>query len=514
MVKRKRSYRRSGPRRYSKRRSTSISTSALAKALGKINNPTEPYGPGTARWEQYGPSDAQMRTMSGQGRSASQNFSRAANSYRGDGDYLSDLGRWGSRLGGAALGGLGGFATGGIDGAVAGINPGYKRGANFSRMMGWGDYSTGMVNNQIAAGGSNAESAVYMNPNDDMSGDVVISQREFIGNVTCPAATSTEFNVTSYPLNPGISPTFPFLSQIAKNYELYEFIGCGFQYIPTTGESSSASNNLGKVILATNYDPSASDFRSSIEMQNYDYANSAKPSVGLFHGIETATNKRATDMLYVRGNDISRDKVFTDIGNFQVATEGIPTSGTGDMIIGELWITYKVRLSRAKLADSLGDALMQTTTWTTTSTDFLSDVVVPADGGPSKLAEIRNSPSFPGDRVCVLFNQGKTFVGMIVRVDFIYIESIIATTNVYTIPFGSLVDVEYVPIVYGDTVVDSIATDKRTLSAAVTASCYLRILSKDAAFDILPGVKYFGFAKVTLSVCDSTLEDGTLTAPL
>lgn len=214
------------------------------------------------------------------------------------------------------------------------------------------------------------------------TGDIYINQSEFIGNltaeVTVPAGTddggggvipypagviSSPFALESYELNPGMSKLFPFLSQIAQNYDLYELEGLIISYHPNSGETSVASNQLGKVIIATNYDPDAVDFINSIEMQNYDYANSGKPSVALVHGVETHPAQRGSGrMLYVRDSATTKDKVLTDIGKLYVATEGIPiehgqnatlSSVVQRVILGELHVAYRVRLSRAKLYNSL-----------------------------------------------------------------------------------------------------------------------------------------------------------------
>jgi len=83
-------------------------------------------------------------------------------------------------------------------------------------------------------------------------------------------------------------------------------------------------------------------------MENYDYANSCKPSQGLIHCVETAPSQRATRMLYTRTSASSKDKIFTDLGNFTIATTGIPNSSSV-ITVGELWVSYKVKLSRAKL---------------------------------------------------------------------------------------------------------------------------------------------------------------------
>jgi hypothetical protein len=276
-----------------------------------------------------------------------QRWRRKFASYYGPGDYRKYL----SRGIGAAAGGALGYAQGGWAGALSGARAGYGMGRDFSIRRGWGDYDTS--GNQLI-GGSGPQQQIAVNPMNN-TGDIFISHTEFIGNVTATVANGpaqSGFEITQYTLNPGLFSTFPFLSQLSQNYILYEFEGLIFQYKPTSGEFGSAnSNSLGKVVMATNYDPDAAPFLSSVQMENYDYANATKPSCGAEHGVETVPQQRASNMLYVRTGATTKDLSFTDLGNFFIATEGIPFGSTGaaTAIIGELWVTYKIRLSRANL---------------------------------------------------------------------------------------------------------------------------------------------------------------------
>lgn len=297
----------------------------------------------------FGPNKYQR--AAGQGSANAQQMAmRRALNYYGQGDY-ADAGRMiGTGLGGL-IGGIGGTSivpgAGTAAGAAAGAGIGMEIGEGLGHMadtyFGKGDYGKSV--NQIVAGG---RSPISVNQGSDRTGDIFISQTEYLGNVTATNA----FHIEEYELNPGIHKTFPFLSQLANNYELYEWDGLMVCYKPLSGEGGS-NNVLGKVIIATNYDPTAEKFKNSLEMQNYDYCSTGKPSQTVVHGIETAQSSKLTRMLYVRNTAVKRDKAFTDIGKLFVATEGMPSGSSG--AIGELHITYRIRLSRAKLYASLGN---------------------------------------------------------------------------------------------------------------------------------------------------------------
>ncbi|QMW68863.1 capsid protein [Crucivirus-406] len=278
---------------------------------------------------------------------------RAQYGWKGKGDYRN-WARWIPRGIGAIGGAVRGFGTGGFAGALMGGAKGYNQGAGFSKALGWGDYQ---VKNQIMGGGATAGSdqqVIQVNQESD-NGDIYIAHSEFVKNitVTMAAAGNSPFNIEVLELNAGLNETFPFLSQLAQNYVLYDFEGLVFQYKPSSGESAGNSNALGKIIMATNYDPDASPFINAIQMENYDYAASCKPSVGMLHGVETDNTQQVVNMTYIRTGPISKAKVFTDIGTFQIATEGVPLAAAGTQILGELWVSYRVKLSRANLYGSV-----------------------------------------------------------------------------------------------------------------------------------------------------------------
>jgi len=279
-----------------------------------------------------------------------QRRNRQIMNFQGKGDYRSWLAHI-SRGVGAVAGGAMGYMGGGLGGLGAGAQSGYNQGGSFSKFMGWGDYGTST--NQIIGGGNKGQMSVNMGP--DMSGDIYICQTEFLQNVACTntGAGASPFQITTFPINAGLAVTFPFLSQIAQNYTLYEFEGLIFKFNPTSGENNATSNSLGKVILATQYDPDAGAFINSVQMENYDYANAAKPSQTIFHGVETDNQQQAVNMQYIRTGTTTKSKVFTDIGTFFVATEGVPFAAAGTQILGELWVTYKIKLSRANLYGAL-----------------------------------------------------------------------------------------------------------------------------------------------------------------
>lgn len=294
-----------------------------------------------------------------------QKAARYTTGFKGHGDYNSTIKpfmqRWIPKGSLAALGGWGGSWLGGAQGGTLGSSIGSSA-ANY---LGWGkyrknykgrgDYGGSAGGNQIIAG--SVDTPITVNASDDLTGDIYISHREFLQNVTASTGagvTISPFQNTTFPINVGMTETFPWLAQIAQNFTLYQLQGLIFEFKPTSGEFGVTGNNsLGKVVMATQYDPDAPNFVSTVQMENYDYANACKPSEHMLHGVETASSQTAVKMFYIRTGASPKDKIFTDYGTFNLATEGIPLSASTTSNIGELWVTYRVKLSRAQLYSSL-----------------------------------------------------------------------------------------------------------------------------------------------------------------
>jgi len=259
-----------------------------------------------------------------------QRITRSGFGYRGEGDYDGD---WKFSL----------FGDNFMAGNTVQTNTGYQ---------GSGDYTT----NQIMGGDMNM---AKVSPSMGKTGDIVLAHSEFVSNVfaTGNASNVSTFTQQAFPLNPGLPQVFPWLAQIASSFQLYDWEGLIFTYKPLQGEGGS--NVLGKVVMACTYDPEASippgqagPYSSSIHMETADYATCTKPAQGVAQGIETARGSSATNMLYVRNGATSRQKIFTDVGTFVVANEGVPVPSGTTIVIGEIWVSYKIRLSRALLFDS------------------------------------------------------------------------------------------------------------------------------------------------------------------
>jgi len=185
-------------------------------------------------------------------------------------------------------------------------------------------------------------------------GSVVISHREFLGDVRT-ATTAGHFAVSAYTINPGNEKTFPWLSQIARNFQEYRLEGMAFHFRTMSADALNSTNTaLGSVFMCTQYDPTLPTPNSKSQMENIEFAQSVKPSQSCMHFIECAKNQTPLTNLYVAPDpeSIVGDPRFYDFAKFFIGTTGMQAA---DVNIGELWITYQIRLFKPMLFDALGN---------------------------------------------------------------------------------------------------------------------------------------------------------------
>lgn len=231
---------------------------------------------------------------------------------------------------GAHLGGMLGFKD--IGKGIGGV---------IGRILGSGDYSTNfndVQGNQLTANV----------PSFGME-ETIITHREYVQDIVSPNP-GTNFSIQSFAINPANATLFPWLSQIASNYEEYSILGMVFEFKSMSGASVASTNtSLGSVIMATEYDPTKTTFVNKQQMENYFFAQSTVPSQSILHALECKTGSSPIKTLYTFGGAPS-DIRFTTFGNFQIATVGIPGP---NVTLGELWISYRIKLAKPRLIAGL-----------------------------------------------------------------------------------------------------------------------------------------------------------------
>jgi len=185
-------------------------------------------------------------------------------------------------------------------------------------------------------------------------GGNVIRFQEYLGDVFT-SSTAGAFASRSYNINAANASAFPWLSQIAANYEQYAVEGMIYEFRSTSANALNSTNTaLGSVMMATQYDIVDSAFTSKSEMLNYEYSNSCKPSENMIHMIECAPRMTSINELFcLAGSEVpaGTDARLYNLGRFVIATTGFQATSIN---IGELHVTYQIRLLKPKLFSTLG----------------------------------------------------------------------------------------------------------------------------------------------------------------
>lgn len=231
-------------------------------------------------------------------------------------------------------------------GAILGLGTGLASRFMMPIITGSGDYQ---IKNNVFMKGRLPQMVNVSN-----GGGTVIRYSEYLTDIITDPIANT-FMIQSFLINAANQDTFPFLSQIAQNYEQYSIEGMIFEYKSTSADALNSTNTaLGSVMLATQYDVADPVFSSKAEMLNYEFSKSVKPSENVLHMIECAPNQTVLSDLYTLSSvdpPAGRDPRFYHLGRFSIATTGFQGTSVN---IGQLHVTYQVRLMKPKLYQSLG----------------------------------------------------------------------------------------------------------------------------------------------------------------
>jgi hypothetical protein len=160
-----------------------------------------------------------------------------------------------------------------------------------------------------------------------------ICHREFISDISSSILFSV---VKNLPINPGMSSTFPWLSQVAARFEKYRF-----KYLRFIYETDSSTFVAGSIMLVPDFD--ADDPAPISKSQALSYKSSVRTQLWEHCTCECAQiDLNAMKQYYIRTGNISQsvDIKTYDVGNMFVCSSGAETSNS----CGELWVEYGVDL--------------------------------------------------------------------------------------------------------------------------------------------------------------------------
>lgn len=203
-----------------------------------------------------------------------------------------------------------------------------------SKLFGFGAYTTDEANRILAS------RVPTMNSTLDQG--VRVSHHEYLGDVS----SSVGFVATKYPLNPGVSITFPWLSSLAVSFQEYELNGLIFFFKATSANALNSTNTaLGQIIGATQYNPYLPIPTTKIAMLGLSSAADGKPSESNIYPVECKADMVLFRSKLIRSGVPVDDLAKYDHGNFILASNGSQAAA----IVGELHVVYDITLKKPKL---------------------------------------------------------------------------------------------------------------------------------------------------------------------
>lgn len=179
----------------------------------------------------------------------------------------------------------------------------------------------------------------------------IVNHREYITDITtgAPVGGISAFNLQSFAINPGNNQLFPWLQDIAQNYQEWEPRGIIIE-LKTLGSDYANSVTLGSMFMGVDYTSMAANRPTTKQqVENLEYSTSSKPSRSQIMPIECAPQNDTLTHFYVaiNGNYNGSDIRFCDLGILYVGTSGIPVAQP--VPVAEMWISYEVALYKPRL---------------------------------------------------------------------------------------------------------------------------------------------------------------------
>jgi hypothetical protein len=224
----------------------------------------------------------------------------------------------------------------------------------FTKLLGFGDYE---IENNSLMGMQNGvqrtpfgRSGMRTNPvpyfqSSEIGSDITFAHREFCFDVM----SSINFANTELPINPGNPILFPWLSKLALLYEEFQFLGLVFEYKTTSATAvGTVSSAMGAVVMATDYDCYDANYHTKRAIEAAEFSVSGAPYETFMHPVECDPKRNNSRNFFIvngitNASSAPGDQRNSVLGNFSIARVGQQADNTA---IGELWVTYHVKLSR------------------------------------------------------------------------------------------------------------------------------------------------------------------------
>lgn len=165
------------------------------------------------------------------------------------------------------------------------------------------------------------------------SGVTRVRHSEFVKDI----APSSGFSAETFPINPGTSDLFPWLSTIAQRFESYQFKDLNIRF-----ETTSPTNTAGTAIITVDYNPQGIVPASKTQALAMESAVRT-PVWGSVNHRSLGHNLAKRKTYYVRSPRVAPTDVdLYDTGLAVMMVEGVPSDVSVN--VGEMYVDYEVDL--------------------------------------------------------------------------------------------------------------------------------------------------------------------------
>lgn len=176
----------------------------------------------------------------------------------------------------------------------------------------------------------------------------IIRHKEFVCDIVLPV-TGSVFNSTAIALNPGSDLFFPWVSNIAKNYDQWRPHGMILEFKPVVGDNSSVTT-IGSIGIMTDYTADGTAPGDQNAVMAAAYASFGMITDSMIHGVECAPNERSINLFDVSNGMFPIHDSYQNFATAYVCTWGSGIAGSTQ--IGQLFIHYEVEFFKERITRS------------------------------------------------------------------------------------------------------------------------------------------------------------------
>lgn len=166
---------------------------------------------------------------------------------------------------------------------------------------------------------------------------LTLSHKEFVRDIYAPQDATNQI----FSINPGIKTSFPWLANIANNFETYRFTKLWFEYIPNVGTSTD-----GAITIAPDYD--AADNNSDASKSTlFSFEDTLRsPLWATARMVCSPKNLQKQKNYFIRNSSL---RTNLDIKMYDPLSLIVLVTGAKDVTVGELWVHYTIVLETPQI---------------------------------------------------------------------------------------------------------------------------------------------------------------------